>query len=133
MRPIQFSPMAAIALLVLGPAAPAQAHHSAAAYDLMHVTQVQGVLSEFHFENPHVRFVLTARDAQGAPLVWNIEGAPPNWFRHAGIARADFLKGVGNPVTIELHPSRDGSPRGFFQQITFADGTFIRFSDTLQQ
>lgn len=120
------------ALLALG-AGGAPAHHSAAAYDLMHVVQQKGVLTEFHFENPHVRFVLTARDAQGAPLVWNIEGAPPNWFRHAGIARADFLKGVGNPVTIELHPSRDGSPRGFFQQITFADGTFIRFSDTLQQ
>ena len=120
-----------LALMALAPSV--QAHHSAAAYDLTRVTKQQGTLTELRFENPHVRFVLDVKGADGVVTTWIIEAAPPHWFRRAGIARADFLKGVGAPVTIEMHPARDGGPTGFFQQITFADGTFVRFSDVVQE
>ena len=127
-------PLALLALfaqLAMAPAA--HAHHSAAAYDLAHVAKQQGTLTDLHFENPHVHFLLAVKGAEGAVTTWNIEAAPPHWFRRAGITRADLLKGVGTQVTIEMHPARDGGPSGFFQQITFADGTFVRFSDVVQE
>jgi len=111
----------------------AQAHHSAAAYDLMRVATQKGTLTELRFENPHVRFVLEVKGSDGTATTWNIEAAPPHWFRRAGIARSDLAKGVGALVAIEMHPAKDGGPSGFFQQITFADGTFVRFSDVVQE
>lgn len=122
--------LAAAAVL---PGAPARAHHSAAAYDLSRVTTEEGTLTELRFENPHLHFLLDVTGKDGAVTHWNIEGAPPHWFRRAGIAKSDFQKGVGKTVKIEMHPARDGSPTGFFQMITFADGTFIRFSDVVTQ
>jgi len=121
-------------LLILGFAicAGAWAHHSAAAYDLMHTVKQSGTLTEFDYENPHVRFLLEVKGSGGASTTWQVEGPPPGWFRRAGIRKADFAKGVGAPVTLEIHPAKDGSPTGFFQMITFADGTYIRFSDVLQ-
>jgi len=107
-------------------------HHSAAAYDLTRVVREQGILREFDFENPHVRFLLDVKGADGRVVTWHIEGVPPGWFRRAGIHKADIAKGVGGPVTIEVHPAKDGSATGFFQMITYPDGTFVRFSDTLQ-
>ncbi len=123
-----------LSLFLLVPLVPvARAHHSAAAYDLTRVTTQQGTLTELRFENPHVRFVLDVKGADGAVTTWNIEAAPPHWFRRAGIARSDLAKGVGAQVKIEFHPAKDGGPSGFFQQVTFADGTFVRFSDVVQE
>jgi hypothetical protein len=118
-------------LFLLAPAA--RAHHSAAAYDLARVTTQKGTLTDLRFENPHVHFVLDVKGSDGAVTSWKIEAAPPHWFRRAGIARSDLAKGVGAQVTIEMHPAKDGGPTGFFQQITFADGTFVRFSDVVQE
>jgi hypothetical protein len=118
-------------LFLLAPTA--RAHHSAAAYDLAHVATQKGTLTELRFENPHVHFILEVKGSDGTLTTWNIEAAPPHWFRRAGIARSDLAKGVGAPVAIEMHPAKDGGPTGFFQQITFADGTFVRFSDVVQE
>jgi hypothetical protein len=125
--------IAALLGALLLPAPGAQAHHSAAAYDLMRVATQKGTLTELRFENPHVRFVLEVKGNDGKSTTWNIEAAPPHWFRRAGIARSDLARGVGAQVAIEMHPAKDGGPSGFFQQITFADGTFVRFSDVVQE
>jgi hypothetical protein len=108
------------------------AHHSPNAYDLTRVTTQTGVLKEFQFRNPHTGWVLDVTDAGGKVTTWHIEGNPPNWFRTAGIRKADFDKGINQQVTIEMHPSKEGSPIGYFQKITFADGTFVRFGDSVQ-
>ncbi len=80
----------ALGLLALGAVAPAQAHHSAAAYDLARVTTEEGTFTELRFENPHLHFLLDVTGKDGVVTHWNIEGAPPHWFRRAGIAKADF-------------------------------------------
>jgi len=118
-------------VLGLSPAA-CWAHHSATAYDLSKIVQQQGVLKEFNFENPHVNMLLEITAADGKVASMRIEGNPPGWFRQAGIRKADFAKGIGQAVTIDVHPSKDGSMIGYFQKITFADGTFLRFADVTQ-
>jgi hypothetical protein len=108
------------------------AHHSATAYDLKRTVALKGVLKELNFENPHVNLILDVKGDDGKIVSYRIEGNPPGWFRQAGIRRADFDKGIGQPVTVDVHPSKDGAPIGYFQKITFADGTYLRFADVTQ-
>jgi len=113
-------------------ALPALAHHSATAYDLTKIVQLKGFLKELNFENPHVNMTLEVTGADGKVVSYRIEGNPPGWFRQAGIRKADFDKGLGQQVTVDVHPSKDGSPMAYFQKVTFADGTFLRFADVTQ-
>lgn len=105
----------------------AHAHHSGSAYETGVSTSVKGVLKEVHFENPHVRLVLVVTDEQGKAVDWQLEGQPPGWYRRAGIRRADFEKGIGDKVTIQMHPGKENKPIGFFEKITFSNGTFVHF------
>jgi hypothetical protein len=110
----------------------ASAHHSANAYDLARTVEVKGVLREFRYQNPHTMWLLDVTDANGKVINWVIEGNPPNWFRSAGIRKADFDKGLNQAVSMDIHPSKDGAAIGYFQKITFPDGTFVRFGDTVK-
>ena len=108
-------------------AATVSAHHSSTEYDKELSVPVSGVLKEVYFENPHVRLVLDVTDEKGATVEWKMEGQPPGWYRRAGIRRADFEKGLGAKVTVHVHPGKDHKPIGFFEKVTFADGTYIHF------
>jgi hypothetical protein len=105
----------------------AQAHHSTTAYDMNKTVVLKGAFRQFNYQNPHINLVLDVEEADGKVSTYQIEGPPPAWFRQAGVRRADFDKGVGQAVTIEVHPSKDGSTTAFFQKITFTDGTYLRF------
>jgi hypothetical protein len=105
----------------------AQAHHSTSAYDMNKTVVLEGAFRQFNYQNPHINLVLDVTEPDGKVITYQIEGPPPAWFRQAGIRRADFDKGVGQPVTIDVHPSKDGSTVAFFQKITFSDGTYLRF------
>jgi hypothetical protein len=105
----------------------AQAHHSTTAFDMSRTVVLKGSFRQFNYQNPHINLVLDVEEGGGKVTTYQIEGPPPAWFRQAGIRRADFDKGVGQAVTLEVHPSKDGSMIGFFQKITFTDGTYLRF------
>lgn len=109
----------------------AVAHHSASAvYNLETRVKTSGTLREVRWINPHIVIVLTADD--GKDTQWTYEGNPPSWFKNNGVSRADIAKGLGAKVVIESSPSRVGKPIGYFRQITFGDGTFVRFAEEVK-
>ena len=106
------------------------AHHSTSAVvQADKLIVLKGVLSKVEWFNPHIHVFLDVKDASGNVSTWSFEGNPPNWYRKAGVKKEDIEKAVGQDVTIEGSPSRDGSKFGYWKKITFADGTFLRFGE----
>lgn len=125
---------AVLSLLAVFAVAPAaMAHHAATAvYDIEKRVKTTGVLKEVRWVNPHIIIRMDAPDNAGKPATWTYEGNPPVWFKKTGVGRKDFEKGLGQKVTIESSPSLVGKPIGYFRQITFADGTYLRFADEIK-
>ena len=70
---IQVALCAAAVLALMG--SPAQAHHSAAAYDTSKTTSVTGVVSRLQWRNPHVIIRLEVEDEDGNKAQWALETA----------------------------------------------------------
>ena len=111
----------AAALLALGAAGSATAHHSFAVHFVADkIVTVKGTVEEFSFRNPHGLLMLTAKDASGAEQHWRIETNSPNILRRRGWSD-DSIK-PGDQVTVEGYPARDGSPSMRVYRVTFPDG-----------
>jgi len=98
--------LAAIAALTITLAAPAMAHHSAAAYfDLDKEITVKGKVEKFVFKAPHavLRFVVTNED--GEEELWRAQTLPSNLLYHRGWRYNMFEP--GETVTITGSPSKD--------------------------
>ena len=116
-----------LATALCGVSLAAVAHHSATGiYDPGKTIVLNGVLSSVDYVNPHVQFHITVKDANGKTVVWTFGGAPPGWYRRAGIKQSEFT--VGSEVTVIMHPALDGSPSGAIQKLTFPGGRTVSLS-----
>jgi len=105
-------------------AAPASAHHNAAAhYQLDGEIEVSGVVTEFRLVNPHSRLYLEVTNNNGAVERWMAEGDASVALRRSGWT-ADQFK-AGDEVHIVGRPSHDGSNMLEWETITLRDGTAI--------
>src|SRR5689334_14411454 len=83
-------------LAVTGTAA---AHHSTAAeFDLHKPVTFTGKVKKIQWMNPHIYTLIETKGADGTPIVYRVEGGPPNALFRAGW-RMDTLK-VGDTVTV---------------------------------
>jgi len=100
----------AAALLVLGMAAPAPAHHSFdAEFDKDKTIDITGVVTKVDWVNPHAFVYVDARDAKGEVTHYKVEMGPPYALVRGGWAR-NTLK-VGDTVTVKgAALAKDGSP-----------------------
>lgn len=111
----------AAALLALGFAASAAAHHSFAVHFVADkIVTVTGTVTEFSFRNPHGLITVDAKAADGAQQHWRIETNSPNILRRRGWSE-DSIK-PGEQVTIDGYPARDGSTSMRVYRVRFADG-----------
>lgn len=102
------------------------AHHSpSAVFDMAKPFVVKGTLTKVEWVNPHIDFLIDAQGADGSVESWKIESQPPSWFRHVGLSRADFVKFIGQTITIGGVRARDGSRYAYLQKLTFPDGNSI--------
>ena len=85
----------------------ALAHHSAAAYESTKQIAVSGVVTEFHFVNPHVLIYWTAKDEEGNVQKWQGELTSPNHLIRSGWNR-DIIK-AGDPITLTGYPAKNGA------------------------
>lgn len=99
-------------------------HHSFAMFDLTTKIELQGVVREFQWTNPHTWIQLIVIDADGVETEWSLEGAPVNMLVRNGW-KSDSLK-PGDVVTITGSPLADGRPGATYDVIVFADGTELR-------
>lgn len=104
----------AVALIVL--AVPAFGHHgTGVSYDASKPVTMKGVVTEFHYANPHPQLFFDVTDEKGAVVHWGGEFYPnpaqliqDGW----GKKRSEAALPVGMHITITVAPSRAGEPVG---------------------
>jgi len=109
----------------------AAAHHSFAIFDAKKSVTLHGVVKQFLWTNPHVFIQLMADGETGAAATeWSIEMSSPEHLVRAGW-KPGTLKS-GDPVTLVIHPVRNGIKGGQFVSRIAADGTQIDLPSTTQ-
>jgi hypothetical protein len=68
------------------------AHHSVAMFDTETAVTVQGKVVRFELTNPH-SFVYVEQETREGPIVWALEGPPPNRLEPSGIGPDSFREG----------------------------------------
>ncbi len=102
---------------------PAQAHHAAGAVFTDEEIEIEGVVTEFNFKNPHVNIMLNVTDENGAETLWMATGpaAPPmrrwGWTAET-IAAGQTLRLVGKK-------SRTGAPMLLMESAEIQSGQFV--------
>ena len=102
----------------------ASAHHAFnAEYDGTKVTRWVGAVTKVEWTNPHARFYIDVKDANGAVTNWNFEMGSPVQLRRQGWTR-DSLK-VGDQITVDGYPAKDGAKMASAKEVTLADGRTV--------
>jgi hypothetical protein len=115
------------ALLVLA-ALPegSRAHHSVSAwFDREGRQEIEGVVTDIRWENPHVRWFMRAPSAGGAETIWEIETLSVSGISRWGIT-ADLLE-VGDRVRVSGWPSRRGLDNIFVRNVLLPRGQELVF------
>jgi hypothetical protein len=105
MKTSSFALVAIAALLFVVPAA---AHHSHAMYDASGEIELDGVLTEVRWANPHVWLYLDVENEDGTSRSWAMEGAAIDQLARKGWER-EMLR-VGSPIKISCYQLRSGGP-----------------------
>lgn len=101
------------------------AHHSTAAeFDKDKPITFTGTVKKVQWMNPHIYTLVETKGADGKPVVYRIEGGPPNALFRQGW-RMDSLK-IGDTVTVSgLRAKNEASLNIGQARITTADGKRI--------
>ena len=98
-----------------------EAHHSFSMFDQEKMITVAGTLKEFEFTNPHCWLHVNVTDpGTGKTSEWAFEMGSVGQIVAQGW-KADTVK-VGDKITIEAHPMKDGSRGGQYQGAKLSDG-----------
>jgi hypothetical protein len=112
------------AVILVCAAIPTLAHHSfAAEYDASQELKVTGTVTKFEWMNPHARFYLDVKNADGTLTNWNFELGPVNILARNGWRR-DSLK-VGDQVSVVANPAKDASKTANARTVTLSDGRSV--------
>lgn len=99
------------AAVLTGIAAPAVAHHSFAMFDQDKTVTLKGVVRELEWTNPHVWIrVMVADQTTGKSLQYAFEMGSVSRSTYDGWKK-DSVK-PGDPITLTIHPLKDGSRGG---------------------
>jgi len=110
------------AVLLVGTALPALAHHSfSAEFDIDQPVQLRGEVIRMEFTNPHSYIYLKVTTDSGEVQEWAIEGGAPNALIRRGWSR-DSLP-PGTEVSVVGYRSRDGENRASGGAVTLPDGS----------
>jgi hypothetical protein len=89
-------------------------------FDRGRVVDINGVVKEFLWTNPHSSFKVEVQGAQGETQLWYIEMNGVANLVHEGWKRSTIKP--GDKVTVTVNPLRGGKPGGWYLGITLANG-----------
>lgn len=115
------------ALVAMACIAPAMAHHSAVQFDFTKSVSYKGTVKEFAAINPHMRLLIEVKDAKGVHDI-KFEGHSTNNMYRSGY-RKGMVK-VGDTVTVNAAPLRDGTEGGYVVSVQLANGEFFGMRST---
>lgn len=108
----------AIALLSV----PGSAHHSFATFDTDREVVLEGTVKDFQWTNPHAWIILAVAKDEGMQR-WAVELPGPSSLARQGWEPKTLAQGM--PVTVIVHPLRDGTNGGQLVEVTLANGTVM--------
>ena len=113
----------AVVIVTVGIPSQAMAHHAAGAVFTDEEIEVEGIVSEFNFVNPHVNIMLNVTDETGALTEWMVTGpaAPP--MRRWGWT-AETLQ-PGQLIRFAGKKSRTGAPMLLIESAEIQGGRFV--------
>ena len=114
---------------VLATASVLSAHHSVAGqFDESKSVTLKGVISKVDWVNPHIYLYIDVK-TDGETVTWSLGTVPTAMARRAGLTKESISGKVGEVVTIDCIPARDGTKHlGWVNTITYADGHKIELS-----
>jgi len=114
---------------VLATASVLSAHHSVAGqFDESKSVTLKGVISKVDWVNPHIYLYIDVKDGTET-VTWSLGTVPTAMARRAGLTKESIAGKVGEVVTIDCIPARDGTKHlGWVNTITYADGHKIELS-----
>ena len=102
-------------------AVPVFAHHSfAAQYDRDKPVTLVGPVTKIDWINPHARFFVDVKDANGKVVNWEVELAAPAMLIRRGWTRSSLK--LGESVTVNAFLAKDGSNLANASTVTLVDG-----------
>jgi hypothetical protein len=106
---------------LMASAVPMFAHHSfAAEYDASKPVELHGTVTKVEWTNPHARFYIDVKDADGKVTNWNLELASPNVLARNGWTRHSLKE--GDVITVQGSRAKDGDALANARTVTLADG-----------
>ena len=114
---------------VLATASVLSAHHSVAGqFDESKSVTLKGVISKVDWVNPHIYLYIDVKDGNET-VTWSLGTVPTAMARRAGLTKESISGKLGEVVTIDCIPARDGTKHlGWVNTITYADGHKIELS-----
>jgi len=86
-----------------------QAHHALSANYTEEVGEVEGVVVEVFWANPHVHYYIEVAESDGSTRIWDLESSNLNGMASAGWSR-DTIE-VGDRIRVSGQIGREGRPR----------------------
>lgn len=103
---------------------PVSAHHGNASYDYEKTITLKGTVTQWVWANPHCLLKFDVKDDKGEVQHWVTEASGPVDMLRLGWS-ANVVK-PGDEITIDLMPSKNGTPVGRIRQVTLSDGTVLK-------
>ena len=115
---------AAIAVFIALASIPVRAHHSVSAwFDTTSMTEIEGEVTDFRWQNPHVVFTLKVTDSGGTSALWDIETLSISGISRWGLTQDLFS--VGDHLRVAGNPARRSANNIFVRNILLPSGREI--------
>jgi hypothetical protein len=102
------------------------AHHSVSAwFDRSSMMELEGVVTEVEWFNPHVRFLMDVTNSSGETEVWDIETLSVSGISRWGITK-DMIE-VGDQLLVAGNPSRRNLNNVFVRNVLLSGGNELVF------